>query len=91
MTPADTFPYATSLRPDQIDHTLPYVHGAPAVGAGQSRIGNYGPLRTFTTGSRPSAGGGSSNPSPASTCGKTPTGQLYLVDHTGTRALDQAA
>ena len=43
MTPADTFPYATSLDPAQIDHTEPFVHGHEATGAGQSRIGNYGP------------------------------------------------
>ncbi|HET9842355.1 MAG TPA: DUF222 domain-containing protein, partial [Nocardioides sp.] len=27
MTPADTFPFSTSLDPDQIDHTEPYQHG----------------------------------------------------------------
>lgn len=46
MTPADTFPYSTSLHPDQIDHTEPYRHGPDAVGAGQSGLGNYGPLST---------------------------------------------
>ena len=73
MTPADTFPYSSSLTPDQLDHTEPYQHGPDAIGAGQSRVGNYGHCPHPTTGSRPTADGQVSNPSPASTSGATPT------------------
>ena len=45
MTPADTFPFANDTsRNKQIDHTEAYVRGGPA---GQSRIGNSGPMTTF--------------------------------------------
>ncbi|HET9840645.1 MAG TPA: hypothetical protein VFQ01_01470, partial [Nocardioides sp.] len=48
MTPADTFPFSTSLDPDQVDHTVPFTHGPDGrpARAGQSRIGNYGPMTT---------------------------------------------
>jgi hypothetical protein len=26
MTPADTFPFSTSLDPDQVDHTVPFTN-----------------------------------------------------------------
>jgi hypothetical protein len=45
MTPADVFPFsANTTRDQQVDHTVPYQHGAAAEGAGQSRVGNYGPM-----------------------------------------------
>ena len=45
MTPADTFPYSPSTsRTQQIDHTIAFRHGAAAIGAGRSRVGNYGPV-----------------------------------------------
>ena len=45
MTPADTFPFSSNTsRSQQVDHTEPYEHGAAAEGAGQSRVGNYGPM-----------------------------------------------
>ena len=41
MTPADTFPYASSLsRKKQVDHTVPYDQG------GETGVGNYGPMTT---------------------------------------------
>jgi hypothetical protein len=91
MTPADTFPFSSSLSPHQIDHTVPFRHGPDAVGAGQSRLGNYGPmttphhrLKTFGrwTVKQPFAG---------IYLWRDPYGALFLVDHTGTRALSQAA
>jgi hypothetical protein len=74
MTPADTFPYASGLDPDQVDHTIAYRHGEEARGAGQSRIGNYGPMRTFHHRIKTQGGGRSSNRSRASTCGATLAG-----------------
>lgn len=91
MTPADTFPFSSSLSPQQIDHTVPYVQGAAAVGSGQSRIGNYGPLRTFHYRIRTFGRWTVKQPFPGIYLWRDPYGQLYLVDHTGTRRLDQAA
>jgi hypothetical protein len=91
MTPADTFPFSSSLDPSQVDHTEPYRHGPESIGAGQSRVGNYGPmttahhrLKTFSrwTVRQPFAG---------VYVWRDPHGALYLVDHTGTRALGRAA
>ena len=91
MTPADTFPYSTSLDPAQIDHTEPFVHGPKRSVPDSHGSGTTGRCRHPTTVSRPTADGPSSNPSPASTSGATPTAPCYLVDHTGTRALRRAA
>ena len=45
MTPADTFPFSSSTtRSQQVDHTIACKHGDAAEGAGQSRVGNYGPM-----------------------------------------------
>jgi len=73
MTPGRHLPVLHQPRPDQIDHTEPFQHRPDAVGAGQSRIGNHAQMSTPSTGSRPTADGGSSNPSRASTCGAPPT------------------
>ncbi len=68
MSPADTFPFSPcTSRSMQVDHTVPHDQG------GASGVGNYGPMTTPTTGSRPTADGRSANPSPASTSGATPT------------------
>jgi hypothetical protein len=75
MTPADTFPYSTSFDPDQLDHTEPYRHGPDAVGAGQSRLGNYGPLSTLHHRLETFGRWTVKQPFPASTCGATPTGR----------------
>ena len=73
MTPADTFPWGSSTsRTQQIDHTIAFRHGADRP-AGQSRVGNYGPMTQATTGSRPTVRGRCSSPSPGSTCGATRT------------------
>jgi hypothetical protein len=91
MTPADTFPFSSSLRPQQIDHTVPYLHGVAAVGSGQSRVGNYGPLRTFHHRIKTFGRWTVKQPFPGIYLWRDPHGELYLVDHTGTRRLAQAA
>jgi hypothetical protein len=88
MTPADTFPYATSLHPDQIDHTHPYQHHPPA--AGQSRIGNYGPMTTFHHRIKTHSRWRVRQPFPGIYLWQDPHGQTYLVDHTGTRTLGRS-
>ena len=87
MTPADTFPYASGPDPDQIDHTIPYRHGQEAQGAGQSRIGNYGPMRTFHHRIKTHGRWTVVQPFPGVYVWRDPFGVLYLVDHTGTRQL----
>ena len=81
ITPADTFPYASSLsRKQQVDHTIPYEKG------GESGIGNYGPMtrrhhRIKTHGK----GWAVKQPFPGIYIWRDPHGGYYLVDHTGTR------
>lgn len=91
MTPADTFPYSTSLDPDQIDHTVPYRHGPESVGAGQSGLGNYGPLSTPHHRLKTHGRWTVRQPFPGIYLWRDPHGAHYLVDHTGTRALPRAS
>ena len=91
MTPADTFPYSSSLTPDQIDHTEPYKHGPDAIGAGQSRVGNYGPMSTPHHRLKTHGRWTVKQPFPGIYLWRDPHGALYLVDHTGTRALSDVA
>jgi hypothetical protein len=91
MTPADTFPFSSSLDPAQIDHTVPYRHGPSAVGAGQSRVGNYGPMTTPHHRLKTFGRWTVKQPFPGIYLWRDPHGALYLVDHTGTRAVPRAA
>jgi hypothetical protein len=90
MTPADTFPYASSLHPDQIDHTRPFRRG-PDRGAGQSRIGNYGALTTHHHRIKTHGRWQVRQPFAGIYLWRDPHGRIYLVDHTGTRVLTGAA
>jgi hypothetical protein len=87
MTPADTFPYSTSLTPNQIDHTEPYMHGPDSIGAGQSRLGNYGPMSTPHHRLKTHGRWRVKQPFPGIYLWRDPYGAHDLVDHTGTRAL----
>ena len=93
MTSADTFPFSSSLDPDQIDHTVPFKHGPGAVGAGQSRVGNYGPMSTPHHRLKTFGRWTVKHPFPGIYLWRDPYGATYLVDHTGTRQLprDKAA
>ena len=91
MTPADTFPYSSSLTPDQIDHTRPFAHGPGAVGAGQSRLGNYGPMSTPHHRLKTHGRWHVEQPFPGIYLWRDPHGAIYLVDHTGTRRLRRTA
>jgi hypothetical protein len=92
MTPADTFPFSSSVsaRHHQIDHTEEFDPGA-ADGAGQSRIGNYGPMTVFHHRLKTHGGWDVQQPYPGIYVWRDPHGALYLVDHTGTRRLALAA
>jgi len=93
MTPADTFPFSSSLHPTQLDHTEPFRHGPGAIGAGQSRLGNYGPLSTTHHRLKTFGHWTVRQPFPGIYLWRDPDGAYYLVDHTGTRRLprDHAA
>jgi hypothetical protein len=88
MTPADTFPFGSSVSDDlEVDHTIAYrrdADGRPAV-PGQSRIGNYGPLTTFHHRIKTHGGWQVAQPFPGLFLWRDPHGAVYLVDNTGTR------
>lgn len=91
MCPADTFPFAPNTsRGKQIDHIEAYDPGA-ARGAGQSRIGNYGPMTPFHHRLKTHGGWDVQQPYPGIYLWRDPHGAYYLVDHTGTRRVDVAA
>ena len=85
MTPADTFPFASSLSPTmQVDHTIPYDEG------GVSGVGNYGPMTTRHHRIKTHGGWQVQQPFPGIYLWRDPHGAHYLVDHTGTRRLREA-
>ena len=82
MTPADTFPFASSTsRSMQVDHTIPHAHG------GVSGIGNYGPMTTRHHRVKTHARWQVQQPFPGIYLWRDQYGAFYLVDHTGTRRL----
>jgi hypothetical protein len=87
MTPADTFPFGScTSRSQQIDHTVAYEH-APDGPAGQSRVGNYGPMTQHHHRIKTHGGWQVQQPFPGIYVWRDPHGATYLVDHTGTRRL----
>ncbi len=82
MSPADTFPFASSLsRRMQVDHTVPYDEG------GESGVGNYGPMTTRHHRIKTFGGWAVQQPFPGIYLWRDPHGGFCLVDHTGTRRL----
>ena len=91
MTPADTFPFASNTtRSKQVDHTEPYQHGAERP-KGQSGLGNYGPMTTFHHRIKTFGKLTVKQPFPGIYLWRDPHGMHYLVDHTGTRRITNAA
>jgi hypothetical protein len=95
MTPADVFPFgsASANQPDgwrsmQIDHTVPWQ---PAGRGGQTGVGNYGPLTAFHHNLKTHGGWQVQQPFAGIFVWRDPHGALYLVDHTGTRALGRTS
>jgi hypothetical protein len=85
MTPADTFPFASSLsRKKQVDHTVPFEEG------GESGVGNYGPMTIRHHRIKTHGGWQVQQPFPGIYVFRDPHGAYYLVDHTGTRRLRAA-
>ena len=86
MTPADTFPFASSLsRKQQVDHTIPFEEG------GESGIGNYGPMTIRHHRIKTHGRWQVQQPFPGIYVWRDPNGAHYLVDNTGTRRLPDAA
>jgi hypothetical protein len=82
MTPADTFPFASSLsRKKQVDHNVPYEQG------GVSGVGNYGPMTLTHHRIKTHGGFDVRQPFPGIYLWRDPHGRFCLVDHTGTRRL----
>jgi len=82
MTPADVFPFSSSLsRTKQIDHTVPHDQG------GESAVGNYGPMTLFHHRIKTHGGWDVKQPFPGIYIWRDPNGKFHLVDHTGTRRL----
>ncbi|GAB3245995.1 DUF222 domain-containing protein [Nocardioides dilutus] len=82
MTPADVFPFSSSLsRQQQVDHTIPHDQG------GVSGVGNYGPMTTTHHRIKTHGGWQMRQPFAGIYLWRDPHGGHYLVDHTGTRAL----
>ena len=82
MTPADTFPFSSSLsRTKQVDHNVPYNEG------GVSGVGNYGPMTTLHHRIKTHGGFRVKQPFPGIYIWRDPHGGFCLVDHTGTRRL----
>jgi hypothetical protein len=91
-TPADIFPYSSNTtRSMQIDHTVPYRPPEPGGGPGQSRLGNYGPMVTFHHRIKTFGAWELRQPFQGIYLWKSPLGEHYLVDHTGTRKVGQRA
>ena len=86
LTPADTFPFASSTtRPQQIDHTEPWSAERAAAGEKQSRVGNYGPMVGFHHRIKTHGGWAVRQPFPGLYVWRDPHGATYVVDHSGTR------
>ncbi|MDX6371271.1 MAG: hypothetical protein QOD98_259, partial [Nocardioidaceae bacterium] len=82
MTPADTFPFASSLsRTKQVDHTIPYDEG------GETGVGNYGPMTLPHHRIKTHSSWQVQQPFPGIYLWRDPHGAFYLVDHTGTRRI----
>ena len=89
ITPADTFPFSTcTSRKMQVDHTVPYDH-TKGPGSGQSRVGNYGPMTTTHHRIKTHGRWQVQQPFPGIYVWRDPHGAFYLVDHTGTRRINQ--
>ena len=82
MTPADTFPFASSTsRSMQVDHTIPHARG------GISGIGNYGPMSRRHHRIKTHGRWQVQQPFPGIYVWRDQYGAYYLVDHTGTRRI----
>lgn len=92
ITPTDCFPYASGVpglagRPD-LDHATPYDDTGPP---GQTGLHNSAPIGRRHHRWKTHAGYTSRQSGTTRWVWRTPHGRHYLVDHTGTRRLDDDA
>ncbi|GAA2091981.1 hypothetical protein GCM10009841_00600 [Microlunatus panaciterrae] len=86
--PADIFPFSTHTgRRKQIDHTIPYRPRDRGGPPGQTRIGNAGLTTTLSHRIKTHGRWQLQQPRPGAYLWRSPTGWIYLVDHTGTHNL----
>lgn len=87
LSPADCFPWGTSTHGGMdLDHTAPYRAG-PEGRPGQTAVGNLGPLSRTHHRIKTHGAWEHRQPFPGIHLWRDAYGHLYLVDHTGTRAL----
>jgi hypothetical protein len=88
ISPADTFPYASSTsRKLDLDHTIPYRPPDDGGPPGQTRVGNLAPLTRRHHRIKTHANWQVKQPFPGVLIWRSPHGRMYLVDRTGTRRL----
>jgi hypothetical protein len=92
MSPADAFPFASSVRRQtDLDHTRPYVPIDRGGGGGQTAIGNLAKLTRLHHRVKTHGRWRVKQPFPGILIWRSPYGRLFLVDHTGTRRLPDSA
>jgi Domain of unknown function (DUF222) len=92
MTPADAFPYASSVsRGIDVDHTDPYAEISVGGPPGQTAIGNLAKLTRRHHRIKTHGKWQVRQPFPGLLVWRSPHGRTFLVDHTGTRQLTSTA
>ncbi|MGZ4444168.1 MAG: hypothetical protein ACXVXC_13470, partial [Nocardioidaceae bacterium] len=88
-TPADVFPFATQVGrgPNADDPEVDVDHNHPHADGGETGPGNYGPLVRLHHRIKTHGGWRVFQPRTGFYLWVDPHGRVYLVDHTGTRAL----
>ncbi len=90
-TPCCPFPWCTNLsRHKDMDHVVPYVDPDDGGPPGQTGPVNLGPLCRRHHRLKTHSGWTYAMPVPGIYLWRSPQGQRYLVDHTGTRSLHSA-
>ena len=86
--PADVFPYANVVsRSVDMDHTIAYSSVKEGGPPGQTRIGNLGPYVRRHHNQKTHGGWHVRQPEPGTWLWRSPHGQIYLVNATGTHPL----
>jgi hypothetical protein len=91
LMPRDTFPFSSSRRRSgDLDHTIPYRPPDDGGPPGQTGIGNLAPMTRFHHRVKTHGRWTVKQPFAGVFVWRSPHGRLFLVDHTGTRALGKS-
>ncbi len=91
-SPVDVFPYATNTtRTKQADHSDPYIDPGDGGPPGQTRLDNLAPLVTFHHRLKTHSRWHVKHVFNGVFVWRSPHGRLFLVDHTGTHRINDAA